>query len=57
MEGTCIILLVDVVHDDCFMCADILSEVDAFIDLPVALEEMEDVILASLTEGGSVLFK
>jgi len=39
------------------MCADILSEVDAFIDLPVALEEMEDVILASLTEGGSVLFK
>jgi len=55
--GHTYILLVDEVHDDCFMCADILSEADALIDLPVALEEMEDVILASLAEGGSVLFK
>ena len=57
MESTHVILLFDVVHDDCFMCADILSEVDAIIDLSVALEELEDVILASLSEGGSMLFK
>jgi hypothetical protein len=39
------------------MCADILSEADALVDLPVALEELEDGILASLAEGGSMLFK
>jgi hypothetical protein len=57
LEGARVILLVDVVHDDCFMCADILREADALIDLPMALEELEDVFLASLAEGGSVLFK
>jgi hypothetical protein len=39
------------------MCADILSEADALVDLPVALEKLEDGILASLAEGGSMLFK
>ena len=39
------------------MCTYIFSEADALIDLLEALEEMEDVILASLAEGGSVLFK
>ena len=57
MEGARVVLLVDVVHDDCFMCADILCEADAYVDLSVALEELEDGILASLAEGGSMLFQ
>lgn len=37
------------------MCSDILCEADALVDLPVALEELEDGILAGLAEGGSML--
>jgi len=39
------------------MCADILCEADAFVDLSVALEELEDGILAGLAKGGSMLFQ
>lgn len=39
------------------MCADILCEADALVDLPMALEELEDCILASLAEGGSMLLQ
>jgi hypothetical protein len=39
------------------MCADILCEADALVDLAVALEELEDGILAGLAEGGSMLLQ
>jgi hypothetical protein len=57
LKGARVILLIDVVNDDCFMYADILCEADALIDLPEALEELEDGILAGLAEGGSMLLQ
>ncbi len=51
------VLLVDVVHNNSLVCADILSKLDALIDLSMALEKLKHGFMSGLAQPTRMFFK